>query len=466
MTYPSAASRTTATKRQGHRRSASGTLRQLRPVTRDDAELAHRRHHRAEVGGGPDIRNRLREQVHGASAYDQRQILGQLATQRAYLLSCNLAGDAAVEEQDGEADPVRARGATDFLRRYSGAERQAVDALGKKQELEDREAELVGIVRRCCEQDLSCVPSGSHKPRDVAQKPLREVGESQLLEILHLAAHYALVHRLVQWNQRLLQEAPQALPDQKLGEVVLQFADTMLAKKADRGLDLAGQRHRILDRDAEHRLQRRVGERYDCAGAPALGQQLLDQLEPRDLVGRIYAVAEAVARGIGKAVPPLPHVELLAAQTRNTYNLADMQGAARIGAGGWNDDRVARVAPTRRRLDQDAHERFLPILCATSIKNSPVRLSLTHFAASPAAARQPNGPHVSSYCPKVSFGPSSRFRNKDFQRRSPFSLGPNADDDFFRASTVPAVTRFPDVRIRQDDQRAAGRRENRRALAR
>ena len=77
------------------------------------------------------------------------------------------------------------------------------------------------------------------------------------------------MHRLVQRNQRLLQEAPQALPDQKFGQMVLQFADAMLPKKLDRSLDLAGQRCRILDRDAEHRLQRRVGEWHDCAGAPA-----------------------------------------------------------------------------------------------------------------------------------------------------------------------------------------------------
>jgi hypothetical protein len=38
------------------------------------------------------------------------------------------------------------------------------------------------------------------KTRHVAQQPLREVGEAQLLEILHFAADHALVHRLVQRN--------------------------------------------------------------------------------------------------------------------------------------------------------------------------------------------------------------------------------------------------------------------------
>ena len=51
--------------------------------------------------------------------------------------------------------------------------------------------------------------------------------------------------------------------------MILQFADAMLAKKLDRGLDLAGQRRRILDRDAEHRLQGRVRERYNGTSAPA-----------------------------------------------------------------------------------------------------------------------------------------------------------------------------------------------------
>src|SRR5207253_5582248 len=76
---------------------------------------------------------------------------------------------------------------------------------------------------------------------------------------------------------------------------------------------------------------------------------------------------------------PLPHIELLAAKPGDAHDLADMQRAARVGAGRWNDDRDARIAPTGRRFDQDAHERFLPILCATSIKKSLVRFSLTHL---------------------------------------------------------------------------------------
>src|SRR5204863_958438 len=66
---------------------------------------------------------------------------------------------------------------------------------------------------------------------------------------------------------------------------------------------------------------------------------------------------------------------------------------------------------------------------------------LDAFAANPAAVRQTRGPFGGSYCPDVSFGPSSRFRNKDFQRSRLFLPGPIADDDRFFASTVPAAAR-------------------------
>jgi hypothetical protein len=111
-----------------------------------------------------------------------------------------------------------------------------------------------------------------YQPRDVTQQPLRAIGEAQLLKILHFPADDALVHRFVQWNQRLLEEAPQALSDQQLGQVVLQLADAVLAEQGDRSLDFVGKRGRCVDRDAQHRLQRRFGQRHDGPGAPALGQ--------------------------------------------------------------------------------------------------------------------------------------------------------------------------------------------------
>jgi hypothetical protein len=35
---------------------------------------------------------------------------------------------------------------------------------------------------------------------------VRKIGKTQLLEVLHLAAHHALVHGLVQRNQRLFEK--------------------------------------------------------------------------------------------------------------------------------------------------------------------------------------------------------------------------------------------------------------------
>ena len=77
------------------------------------------------------------------------------------------------------------------------------------------------------------------EPRHVAQQALREIGEAQLLEVLHLAAHDALVHRFVERNERLLEELAHPLPDQQLRQMVLQLADAVLREQLDGGLDLA-----------------------------------------------------------------------------------------------------------------------------------------------------------------------------------------------------------------------------------
>src|SRR4029078_12637648 len=116
----------------------------------------------------------------------------------------------------------------DFLRRHACAQRQAIDAFREQQELEDREAQLVGIVGRRREQDVPRVARRTDEARHVAQETLREVRETQLLEVLHLAAHDALVHRFVERNQGLLEELAQALADQELRQVVLQLAYAVL----------------------------------------------------------------------------------------------------------------------------------------------------------------------------------------------------------------------------------------------
>ncbi len=222
---------------------------------------------------------------------------------------------------------IRLGSAGDFLRRHPGAEREAVDPFGEEQQFEDREPELVRIVRRRGKQQLARVARRPHEPRHVAQQPLREVGEAQFLVGLHFAAHDPLVHRLVERNQRLLEELAQPLADQQLRQMILQLADAVLAEQPHRIGDFRRERRRLRDGQPDHRLQRRVGERDDRARAPPLGQQLLDQLEARDLVGRIHAIAERIAQRRGKAVAALPHVELLAAQPRDAHDLADVQRA-------------------------------------------------------------------------------------------------------------------------------------------
>ena len=66
------------------------------------------------------------------------------------------------------------------------------------------------------------------EPRHVAQQPLREVGEAQLLEVLHFAADDALVHRLVERDERRLEKLAEPLADEELRQMVLHLADAML----------------------------------------------------------------------------------------------------------------------------------------------------------------------------------------------------------------------------------------------
>ena len=185
--------------------------------------------------------------------------------------------------------------------------------------------------------------------------------------------------RFVEWNERLFEEPAQPLSDEKLRQMVLQLAHAMLAEQLHCGLDFGWQGRGIFDRDTQHRLQRRIGERHHRACPPSLRQELLDQLEARNLVRRIDAIAESVARRIGKAIPALPHVKLLTPQAGDSHDLADVQGGAGVDAGRRGDQRRVVIATARWRLDQDTHESPLPILCATSIEKSIVRFSLTHL---------------------------------------------------------------------------------------
>src|SRR5207249_62263 len=127
-------------------------------------------------------------------------------------------------QQDGETDAIRTRRTADLLRRDARAQCETVHTLGEQQQLEDRQAELIGIVGGRGEQDLPSVARRAHQSRDIAQQTLREIGETQLLEILHFAAHDALVHRFVERDEGLLQETAQALADEKLRQVILQLA--------------------------------------------------------------------------------------------------------------------------------------------------------------------------------------------------------------------------------------------------
>ena len=121
----------------------------------------------------------------------------QCCAERADFLPGDLARDAAIEQQHDERDLVGLGRAGNFLRRHARTEGQPIDAVRKKQQLEDREPELIGIVGWSGEQDLPRVARRTDEPRHVAQEPLREIGKTKLLEILHLATDDALMHRFI-----------------------------------------------------------------------------------------------------------------------------------------------------------------------------------------------------------------------------------------------------------------------------
>jgi len=85
---------------------------------------------------------------------------------------------------------------------------------------------------------------------------------------------------------------------------------------------------------------------------------VLDQLEPRDLVGGIHAVPERIAQRRREAISALPHVELLAAEPGDAHDLANVQRACRLASGN-SRRRIRRhsgcILAPRRRLDEDSH---------------------------------------------------------------------------------------------------------------
>ena len=115
-------------------------------------------------------------------------------------------------------------------------------------------------------------------------------------------------------------------------------------------VDVVRQRRRPTTGEAQHRLQRRLGERHDSAGAPAFGQQLLDELQPGNLVGRIDAIAAGVAQRSRETVAALPHVELFAAQAGHPHDLAYVQRIARITRGHGSFRQLHRRLASARRV--------------------------------------------------------------------------------------------------------------------
>jgi hypothetical protein len=200
----------------------------------------------------------------------QRVFRRQFGTQRADFLTRDLARDAAIEQQDDEACLVGDGRAGDFLRRHAGAQGEAIHALGEQQQFEDGETELVRIVGRCREEHVLRLALRANEPGYVAEEALDEIAETQLLEILHLAPHDPFVHGFIERNQRGLEELCASPARQQFGKVILQLAHPMLREELDGGLDFTGQRRRVLDREAQHRLQHRLGQRHDGSCPPAL----------------------------------------------------------------------------------------------------------------------------------------------------------------------------------------------------
>ena len=228
-----------------HARSSAAVLRlrqhadQRHGDSGQHAELAHLRHHRAEVRGGAHARDRLREQVHGAAADD--------AAAAPAAARCAGRGSPAPRSCPRCRDRTAARRACTLYAFAAPAiscagtpapsVRQLTPSVNSSSSRIARPS-WFGIVRRRREQDLPRIARRTDQARHVAQQALREIGEAQLLEVLHFAAHDALVHGLVQRDQRLLEELAQALADEQLGQVVLQLADAMLRKELHGVLDL------------------------------------------------------------------------------------------------------------------------------------------------------------------------------------------------------------------------------------
>ena len=272
----------------------------------------------------------------------------------ANFLSGDLPRNSAIEQQQHERDVVRLGGARDFLRGNSCAERDAADAFGLKQQFENRETELVRVVRRRRQQHLTRIACRSARTRFTKQ-PLCEIREPQFLERLHLAAHDSLMHRFIQRNQRLLQKLSHSLRREQLRQMLLKIERAMRSEHPHRRFDFRRQRRGLLDRQAQHRLQRRVRERHHCAGAPSFRQQLFDQTQPRNLIGWVHSITKRVAERRWKTITPLPHVELLASQARDANDFTDMERRGSISIFRQHVHWRRAFASSRRRLDEDAH---------------------------------------------------------------------------------------------------------------
>ena len=177
--------------------------------------------------------------------------------------------------------------------------------------------------------------------------------------VLHFAADDALVHRLVERDQRLLEELAQALADQQLRQVVLHFADAVLAEQLDRGLDISA---------GSGAGSSTASPSIDCSAVSASGttaparqpsdSSCLISLRRATWSGGIDAIAERVAQRRRETVAALPHVELLAPQSGDADDFADVKRARGL-ARGRRSRRIrrhtGRILAPRRCLDEDSH---------------------------------------------------------------------------------------------------------------
>ena len=132
----------------------------------------------AAIGDPPSVRGRWRAAAGGRACPPEaapRGICWRLGSAaRATAGAASLFGlhqaldEPALHQQHHQRDLVRLCSARDFLGGHPRTEGQAVHALGEQQELEDREAELVGVVRGRGEQDLPRVARRTDEARHVA----------------------------------------------------------------------------------------------------------------------------------------------------------------------------------------------------------------------------------------------------------------------------------------------------------